>query len=200
MFAGMPSTLPPLARPAPSEGPVPAAPPASRPITRRLRLLAAARDALALLPAIAVALAIAVAWLLARTAWGRDDVRDVDSAVALATLAAVPPAWLARIAFGLVTAQATPGQRACRLRVEVTRARRRLALGLRLALHPFGAAGWAWVAAVLALAGAFAIALAVAAIALALALGAVASLAMILADPDTRALHDRVAGTRLVRA
>lgn len=170
------------------------------PLTRRGRLLASLRDLLSLLPLLAVTTLIAVAWLLARTAWGRDDARDLDTAVALAIAAAAPPVWLARIAFGLLTAQATPGQQAQRLSVEVTGARTRYPLAVRLALHPFGAIGWGWAAGVIALAQWYAAALAVGAVAAVILLGGLVSLAIVLVAPGARALHDRAAGTRLVRA
>lgn len=182
--------------------PLPSTPPSlsTTAITRRARLRAGARDLLALLPPLATASMIAVAWILVRTAWGRDDARDLDTAIALAIVAAVPPAWLARIALALLTAQATPGQRAERLAVDATRARIRHAVAVRLALHPLGAIGWGWVAGELALAQWYTAALAAGALAAVLLLCGLVSLAIILVAPDARALHDRAAGTRLVRA
>lgn len=190
----MSAALPPaLARPAA----------ATSSVTRRARLVAATRDAITVLPPLVAASALAIAWLLARSAWGRDDVRDLDSAIALAIVATVPPAWLARIALSLVTSHATPGQRALGLHIEVTRAqaaRTSLTMALRLALHPFGAVGWAWLAGVLVLASAFEAALLLAVVAVVVAVAGIVSLAIILVTPDGRALHDRIAGTRLVRS
>ncbi|MGE3855459.1 MAG: RDD family protein [Dehalococcoidia bacterium] len=171
-------------------------------VTRRARLGAAALDALALLPPLAVAGIGAVVWLLARTAWGRDDPSGVDASVALALVAAAPGAWLARVGHALVLAHATPGQHARGLRVERTRevAPDRGAYALRLALHPFGAVGWALTAGTLYLAAAPEAALTIAAIAAIVATGGAVALAIVLVAPDARALHDRIAGTRVVRA
>lgn len=170
-------------------------------LTRRTRLAAGLSDVLALLPPLVIASTLAVTWLLARTAWGREDVRDLDSAIALALLGAVIPAWLARLAVSMITTGATPGQRARRLHLEATRDVPPVrAIAIRLATHPFGALGWAWIAGVLALAGLFEVAVVVAFIAAVIALGALASLAIILVRPDALALHDRVSGLRSVRS
>lgn len=168
-------------------------------ITRRARLLASLVDLLSALPPLVIAALLATAWLLLRTSAGREDARGIDTAIALAIVGAVPPLWLARLAIGLVTRGATPGQYARGLRVTTTRAPTTSAL-LRLALHPFGAIGWGWIAAVLALAHMYEAAALFAGPALLVGLGGLASLVMILVDPDARALHDRVAGTRVVRA
>ncbi|MFA7248193.1 MAG: RDD family protein [Dehalococcoidia bacterium] len=169
-------------------------------VTRGRRLLASGRDALALIPPLAMAVVVAAGWLLARTSLGRDDASDRDTAIALAVVAAVPPAWLARLAFTLLTTHATEGQRTAGLRIEVRRARDRTALALRLAVHPLAVSGWAWGAGVLALAGVYAAALALAAVAALVCAAGLVSLAIVLVDPGARALHDRIAGTRVVRA
>jgi len=177
---------------------------ASARVTRRARLGAAALDALAVLPPLVIAGIAAVAWLLARTAWGRDDPTSVDASIALSLVAAAPGAWLARLGHALVVSGATPGQRARGLRVERTRAVAPTATDgarvLRLALHPFGAVGWALVAGTLYLAAAPEAAVAVAGIAALVLAGGAVSLAIVLVAPDARALHDRLAGTRVVRA
>ncbi len=179
-------------------------------IRRRQRLLAGFRDAIALLPLLAVATALATAWLLLRTAWGRDDVRDLDGAVALAIIAAAPAAWAAWLAVALITDHATPGQRAYGLRLSGDALaaapwlpyltwRRRVALWL--AFHPVvGVVGWAWMAGLAVLAGAFLAAVLCATVAAAVALSGVASLAMILVTPDVGALHDRATGMKVVAA
>jgi uncharacterized RDD family membrane protein YckC len=174
-----------------------------RALTRRERLLAALRDALALLPPLMIASALAVGWLLARTAWGRDDASDFDSSVALALVCAAPAAWLARLGYSMWTYAATPGQRAQGLRVEVPGEEARDPAGpraLRLALHPFASAGWGVVTMTLLLAGAWQVAAVMGALALLVMVGGVASLAIVIARPDARAVHDRIAGTRVVRA
>lgn len=170
------------------------------PADRRMRLLAVVRDAAALLPPLAIAAAIAVAWLLSRTAWGRDDVRSVDSAVALALVATVPPAWLVRLALHSITAGGTPGQRAAGLRLTARRRHARVAVLIRLALHPLGTVGWAWLAATLAMAQLYTAALVPAAVGALTLLGGLTSLAVVLVAPGARGVHDRLAGTRLVRA
>lgn len=170
-------------------------------LPRRVRIAAALRDMLSLLLPLVIASALAVAWLLARTAWGREDVRDVDGAIALALLGTVIPAWLARLAASMLTAGATPGQQALRLHLEATRdVTTRWAIATRLATHPFGALGWVWVAGVLALAGLFEVAGIVALLAAAVAIAGLVSLATMLVSPDALALHDRASGLRPVRS
>ena len=170
-------------------------------LSRRVRLAANLRDLLALLPLLVIASTLAVAWLLVRTAWGREDVRDIDGAIALALLGAVVPTWLARLAVSMATTGATPGQRALRVHLEATRdVSTRWALAIRLATHPFGAIGWAWIAGVLALAGLFQIAATFALVAVLVAIAGLGSLAIILVRPGALTLHDRASGLRPVRA
>lgn len=171
---------------------------------RRRRAMAFARDLSRLLLMLLAATIVALGWLLARTAWGRDDALDGDTAVAFALIGAMPPVWLAHLALSLVRDGATPGQRGGGLRIEVRRvddargaAMRRAA---RLALHPAGVVGWLW------LAGAtWVAALPVVAWPLTLfaAGGMLASLVtglLWLARPSALPPHDRLAGTRLVSA
>lgn len=169
----------------------------SPPPGRRRRAAAFASDLAAGLAALLVACLVAAAWLLARSAWGRDDPADGDTALAFALIGAVPPAWLAWLALHLARDAATPGEGAAGLRVEGARnGRRRL---LRLAVHPLGASGWVWVALLLWVAGASSLALAPAIVAAAVAAGGIVSAAMLAVRPGARPLHDRLAGTRLVR-
>lgn len=164
---------------------------------RRPRLLGALRDALDLLPMLVVATALAVGWLLLRTAWGRDDARDLDSAVALAILGGAPAGWIARAAISLVTARATPGQRRHGLHLEAGRR----AVGPWLALHPlFGSVAWAWLAGIAALATALTAALLLLAVALLVAAGGLVSLALVVLTEDPRTLHDRITGAHVVTA
>ncbi len=166
-------------------------------VPRRERFLAAAADLASALPMITIAVGVAAAWLLVRTGAGREDARGLDAAIALAVVGAVPPAWLARLALGLLDQHATPGQHARGLRVEATRTR---AVLVRLALHPFGAVGWAWLAGIAALAQSMALAGVLGAVAALVLVAGGVSLAMILVAPGAPTLHDRLAGTRLVRA
>ena len=185
MSAGVPSLL---TRPA-SAAPV---------IDRRRRLLAVALDVLALLPPLVVTSTLTIAWLLARTGWGREDVRDLDSAIAVAILGAAIPAWIANLAFDLVPSRATRGQRAVGLRIETAGTSMLLALAIRLASHPTtGTLAWAWLAGVFVLAGAFTLAALAGVLALVVAVAGLLSLAMLLVAPGARGLHDRIAGTRL---
>lgn len=186
-----------------TELPPAAAPPhAPAGVSRGARLGAAALDAFALLPLLLAAGAAAVVWLLLRTAWGRDDPSSLDASVALSLVASAPGAWLARLGYGLVAADGTPGHRARGIRVHVMRGARtgRGARAVRLALHPFAAAGWGLLALTVYLAALPAeAAIAIGAVAVFVLLGGLVSLAIVVAAPDARALHDRVAGTRLVR-
>ena len=60
--------------------------------------------------------------------------------------------------------------------------------------------GWALIAGALFLAGAWQVAAIVGGFAAAVVAGGVVSLAIVLAAPDARGVHDRIARTRVVRA
>jgi hypothetical protein len=165
---------------------------------RRQRLQALALDLAVFTVAELAAAVVAIVWLLARTDAGRLDIGDGDAAVALATVSAVVPAWLAWLAshaLDRTPSGATPGQRRAGLAVEAAQPRDRL---LRLALDPRGLLGMLWLTALLFLGEVVMlrwVALIVTAIAAAMV---VASAALWLANPGAAALHDRIARTRLV--
>ena len=181
------------------DGSSPLAPPAA--VSRRRRAAAWLIDLGVLALLLTVAVTLALAWLLVRTAWGRFDALDGDTAVAFALAGALPPVWLARLAMGLARDGATPGQRASGLRVETTRgvatpARR----AARLLAHPAGAVGWAWLAAIAWVTGIQAIAWPLTVVLGAAILVSVASTVLWLVRPGAPPLHDRLAGTKLVEA
>ncbi|MEZ4502858.1 MAG: RDD family protein [Dehalococcoidia bacterium] len=161
--------------------------------SRRARLLAAAIDGTALVAFEGVAFLVAVAWLLVRTEWGAIDVRDGDAVVAASLLAAAPAAWAAWIALE-ATRGATPGERRARLHVTST-PRRAL---LRQATRPLAGLAWGWLALfVLVVLGPWP-ALVLLVVAGLVLLAGLASMVLWLARPEAPALHDRLAGTRLV--
>lgn len=167
--------------------------PTTASVSRAVRLQAAARDAVAGAVIGSVALAVAVAWLFGTSDGGAQDVDRAAATVGWAILLAAVPAWLSLLAISVPTG-ATPGQRSSGLRVLGTPQRRLI----RLAAHPFGATGWLWAASVLSLATVPVIPLLLAAVGVIVAGAGIASLVLLLIAPEAPALHDRLAGTRLV--
>jgi uncharacterized RDD family membrane protein YckC len=164
------------------------------PTSRRQRGLAVAIDAATLLVALVITTTVAVGWLLARTETGRLEVRDADARLAAALVLAVPPTWLAWLVPG-VARGATPGQRRAHLEVRGSL----VARVNRLALHPLALLLWGWLALTAFAFGTPRLGVAVAFLAafvLALGLG---SFVLWMISPTSRALHDRLARTRLVR-
>lgn len=168
-----------------------------RPPTRGERLAAAALDAAVLLGLLTGALIVALAYLLARTAWGRFDVGLGDALVATALVGATVPAWVALQCASLLAAGASVGQRTLGLAVEARAPWRRLA---RLAAHPLAAPAWGWLTLTTLIAGLPWLPLLPAVAGALVLVGGAVSLVLLLARPEAPALHDRVAGTRLVRA
>ena len=156
--------------------------------------MAVAIDVATLLVAVLIPLAFATGWLLARTEAGRLEVRDADARLAAALVLAGPPAWLGWLLPG-IGGGATAGQRRAQLYVRGSL----VARVNRLALHPLTLPLWSWLALTLIASGTprlgFA-ALLVGGFVLALALG---SSVLWLISPSSRALHDRLARTHLVR-
>lgn len=142
-----------------------------------------------------IAAVVAVAWLLLRTRAGAVDVGAGDAAFAFALVLASVPAWLGLLAAGLIEDGATPGQRRAGLAIEGGRWER-LA---RLAVHPLGAVGWLWLTVVAAIATVDGLAALFAAAAVIVLAGGVLSYALGLVRPGWPPLHDRIAGTRMVR-
>lgn len=165
-------------------------------LSRRRRLAAVAFDLAPLVAALALALVVALAWLLWRTHAGRDDVRERDGLVAASMLAAVPPAWVAWLAPGILEG-ATPGQRRAGLAVEARSTAARL---IRAAAHPLAVVPWAWLTVAMLALDLRPAAVAFGVDAALVTLGGLASIVLWGARPGARALHDRLAGTRLVLA
>ena len=140
---------------------------------------------------------MAVAYLLARTSWGRLDVAVGDAFVAIAVIASSVPAWTAWQLLGVHAGGGTFGQRQLGLAVEGGARWRRL---LRFAGHPLALPAWGWLALTALLAGLPWLPwLPVLAIVYALLAGLV-SLVTLLVRPSALAIHDHLAGTRLVYA
>lgn len=137
------------------------------------------------------ALVLALVIFMVDSRAGARDLSTLGASAGWAALLAAVPAWLGLLAYGSWSGDATPGQHAAGLAVEGT-PRRRL---LRLAIHPLGLAGWAWLAILAMLATAPFVVWAT----LALMAGAIASVSALAAMlPRAPALHDLLAGTRLV--
>lgn len=158
---------------------------------RRVRALAVDLGTMAL--ASLLASAVAVAWLLLRTGAATTDPSAGDSAIAFALALSALPAWYALAALDVLEAGATPGQRRAGLRIEGAPARRLV----RLSLAPVALPGWAWLSTVALLTAVYPLALLVASVTAIVAVAALASTALVAAG--RRGLHDRLAGTRVVR-
>ncbi len=173
----------PFALPAPS----PAVPPAAR-------LRAGVVDLGRLLGTVAVAAALAALVLLALAGAASVDPGRGVTALVFAVAAAGVPAATGGMAFDLATSGATAGQRRAGIHLEGSRARR-LAW---FALSPVALPAWAWLAALAALATASTPALLLAAATLIVAVAAAASGVLVLLGGTP--IHERLTGTRLVRA
>ncbi len=192
MVTATPEAPPPTAASAP-------APPGGAP--RRLRRLGAATaDVVALWIAIIGVLIVANLYLLVRTAAGRYDVGDVDSLIAVTFEASIVPVWVAWQVFSVVRTGATAGQRLLGLRVETLPRAHAGARFLRMALHPVSAPAWLWLALMIWLAGApRALSLTpVMGAAAVVAAGVASGVILLVRPPGARAIHDRLARTRIV--
>ncbi|MDP6605311.1 MAG: hypothetical protein QF664_03485, partial [Dehalococcoidia bacterium] len=115
-------------------------------------------------------------------------------------VAAAIPAWTAWLAARLWRDAATPAQRRQGLVLVTAGAlpgetrRRRVA---RLAIHPLSLPGWLWLTLTAALGGVPWLWIMPALAATAVALAALGSLALLVARPQRRAVHDLLARTRL---
>jgi hypothetical protein len=173
-----------------------------RPPGRGQRLAAVLFDFATAALAVAAAALLATLWLLARTDRGRHDPASADVLITTALILAAPPAWAAWQLLRIRRGGSTAGQLRLSLAVESdgqgARSARPGAL-LRLAYHPLSITAWLWLVAVALLLGSTLIALALLGAAGVCAAGGGVSAALVLRDPGARALHDRLAGTRLVR-
>ena len=170
-------------------------------VSRRRRLRAAAIDAATVLPPFVGAAIVTTGWLLLRTDLGRTDVGEGDAVAAVSLVAAAAPAWSLWLAARVRRDGATAGQRLAGLRVS-----RRADGGpngawrrqLRLAVHPLALPLWGWLTLTALLSGVPRLWLPPAFIAAAVAFAGLLSFVLLLAEPQRRALHDRVARTQLV--
>jgi hypothetical protein len=131
---------------------------------------------------------------LVSTRGGDRDLSSSAASIGWAIALAAVPAWLAYLGHASAVEGGTPGQTSAGLGLQGSPARR-LA---RLAMHPVGAIGWCWLALVAAWATAPGLPLMLAAVAVTVLGGGVVSMALLARDPNAPALHDRLAGTRLV--
>lgn len=173
-------------------------------VTRSARLRAAGIDVGSALFVAAVAVVLATAWLLLRTAIGRDDVAGFDSVLVVSFVAATVPAWAVWLVVGVWQDTATPGQRRAALTVATDddsggdshreASQRRL---LRLAAHPLSLPLWGWLTLTMLLSGLPWLWLAPLFVALAVAGGGLTTAALLLVRPQSMAIHDRFARTHL---
>ncbi len=164
--------------------------------SRRGRLAASAIDAGAALALLAAAVAVAMLWLLLRTDLGRDDAGAGDAVVAASLVAATIPAWTAWLVARLWRDGATPGQRRRGLTLAASDGPRWRSLA-RLAAHPLSLPFWLWLTVTAALAEIPWLWLVPTIAATTVTLVSLASLALLLAQPQRRAVHDLLARTRL---
>ena len=162
-----------------------------------MRLAAAGLDAGTLLVVQTGTLIVAVAYLLARTSWGRLDVGVGDAFVATAIVGAAVPAWTAWQLLGVHARGATSGQRRRGLAVEGGARWRPL---LRFAGHPIALPAWVWLALTALLAGLPWLPLLTALVIVYVVLAGLISLLTLLVRPGALPIHDHLAGTRLVWA
>ena len=141
---------------------------------------------------------IAFVWLLLRSSWGRDDVAESEAIVALSMVSATIPAWAGWQMSRLVLDAATTGQRWAGLAVVQDEGRARIWRAARFLLHPLSLPLWGWLTLGALLAEAPWLPLALLLLLGAVTLGGVISSGIVIARPGARALHDRIAHTRLV--
>jgi len=169
---------------------------------RRRRCAAVLIDLASATLAVAAAALIATLWLLVRTAWGRDDPASGDALIATALVLAATPGWGAWQYTRVRRGEGTAGQALLGLTVRVrpdgTRARHAGA-SVRLAAHPLAITLWLWLAALAVMFERIPLALLWVGAAGVWALAGIASTVVVMRDPSARALHDRLAGTSLVR-
>lgn len=150
-------------------------------------------DALVLAGWLAVSAAAAMGWIVARSSGGAVDLAEADAQIAAALVLAALPAWFAWYGNGVIEGR-TRGQVRTGLHVEGS-TRRRL---VRFAAHPLAIPVWVWLGLVALAAGLPWVGVAILVVTVALGLGALGTLLGWLLLPGTLAIHDRLAGTRLV--
>lgn len=132
-------------------------------------------------------------WLFVRSSGGAVDIDVSDAQIAAAIALAMPPAWLAWFARGVLSGR-TWGQSRAGLFVEGTRRQR----ALRFAAHPLAAPLWVWLTLLLLAAGQPVPAIATGIVTAAVCLGATASFLAWIFWADARAVHDRIARTHVL--
>ena len=137
---------------------------------------------------------LALLVFLVSTRGGDRDLSSGAAAIGWAIALAAIPAWFGYLGHAAAVEGGTPGQISAGVTVEGGPTRR-LA---RLAMHPVSAIGWCWIALIAAWATVPGLPLMLAAVAVTVLGGGVVSVALLARDPNTPALHDRLAGTRLV--
>ena len=137
---------------------------------------------------------LALLVFLVSTSGGDHDLSSSAAAIGWAIALAAIPAWFGYLGHAAAIDGGTPGQTSAGLTVEGGPTRR-LA---RIAMHLVSAIGWCWLALVAAWATVPALPLMLAAVAVTVLGGGVVSVALLARDPNAPALHDRLAGTRLV--
>jgi hypothetical protein len=174
------------------------APPPSGVATRRARLRALLSDIGTLLGGSLLAVLLAFAYLLVRTNGGATDVGDFDSALAGALLLAIPPTWAARLLISLAENRATPGQRRAGLVIARREDRRPAALLLGMAMHPLSLPLWVWSAVMLLMLSVPVLPWLVALWCALVTIVGLASLVVLIVQPQAPAIHDQLAGTQVV--
>lgn len=139
-----------------------------------------------------------VTYLLIRTNWGRYDASDIDSALAGALLVAVPPTVAAWLLLSVAEHRATPGQRRAGLVIARREDGWRGARLLRMALHPLSLPFLVWLVAMLSLLAVPVLPWLVVIWGALVGLGGLSSAVLFALRPGTPAIHDWVAGTRVV--
>ncbi len=152
-------------------------------------------DAFTLVAWVSLGCLLASAWLFVRSSYGAVDVEVRDAQAAAAVVLAMPPTWLAWYSRGLLQGR-TWGQTRGGVRVEGT-ARQQI---LRFVMQPLALPLWSWVTVIFLASGLPLVAAGVVILMGAITFGALVSSLEWLFVADSRAVHDRVAGTRLVRA
>lgn len=150
-------------------------------------------DALVLAGWLGASAVTAIAWIVLRSSGGAVDLAEADAQIAAALVLAALPAWFAWYSKGVVEGR-TRGQAHAGLAVEGSPWRRLV----RFATHPLAIPGWVWLGLVALAAGLPWVGVAIVVVTVALGLGALGTLLTWLLVPGARAIHDQLAGTRLI--
>lgn len=163
-------------------------------VSRRARTRAVVFDLLLCAGSQVAVGALALVVFMLQTGAGARDLTTASATTGWAVALAAVPAWFGLLGHSSALLDGTPGQRSAGLELEGTPTRR----VLRLAVHPLSALGWLWLAVVAALATIPGVPLLLVAAAFSVVAAGAVSAVMLLRDPNTLPLHDRLTGTRLV--